>query len=102
MQTIQTINNQGDRSKMEKELGVTQARQVFGTMVEQVQYQGDTYIISRHGKPAAAMVPVAVYEAWKRQRQELFDQIREMQREADLEPDQAERVAAEAVAAARA
>ena len=102
MQTIQTINNQGDRSKMEKELGVTQARQVFGTMVEQVQYQGDTYIISRHGKPAAAMVPVAVYEAWKRQRQELFDQIREMQREADLEPAEAEQVAAEAVAAARA
>jgi prevent-host-death family protein len=102
MQNIQNYNNQGDPSKMEKELGVTQARQVFGTMVEQVQYQGDTYIISRHGKPAAAMVPMAVYEAWKRQRQELFDQIREMQREADLAPDEADRLAAEAVAAARA
>ena len=86
---------------MEKELGVTQARQVFGVMVEQVQYQGDTYIISRHGKPAAAMVPVVVYEAWKRQRQELFDQIREMQRAADLDPAEAEQLAAEAVAAAR-
>jgi antitoxin (DNA-binding transcriptional repressor) of toxin-antitoxin stability system len=87
---------------MEKELGVTQARQVFGTMVEQVQYQGDTFIIHRHGKPAAAMVPLPVYEAWKRQRQELFDQIRQIQRKADLEPDEADRLAAGAVAAARA
>jgi prevent-host-death family protein len=102
MQNIQFYGNQGDRGEMEKELGVTKARQVFGTMVEQVQYQGDTYIISRHGKPAAAMVPMAVYEAWKRQRQELFDQIRQMQQEADLEPDEADRLAAEAVAAARA
>lgn len=101
MQTIQNYNNQGERSKMEKELGVTQARQVFGSMVEQVQYQGDTYIISRHGKPAAAMVPMAVYEAWKRQRQQLFDQIREMQQEADLDPDEADRLATEAVTAAR-
>ena len=86
---------------MEKELGITQARQGFGVMVEQVQYQGDTYIISRHGKPAAAMVPMVVYETWKRQRQELFDQIREMQRAADLDPDEAEQLAADAVAAAR-
>ena len=63
---------------------------------------GVAYIISRHGKPAAAMVPVAVYEAWKRQRQELFNQIREIQQEADLDPDEADRLAADAVAAARA
>lgn len=46
------------------------------------------------------MVPMVVYEAWKRQRQELFDQIREMQRQADLDPDEAEQLAAEAVATA--
>ncbi|NOZ06576.1 MAG: type II toxin-antitoxin system Phd/YefM family antitoxin [Chloroflexi bacterium] len=87
---------------MERELGVTKARQVFGTMVEQVQYRGDTYIINRHGKPAAAVVPMQVYETWKCQRQDLFDQIRKMQREANLDNDEAESLAAEAVAAVRA
>ena len=28
------------------------------TIIEQVQYEGDSYIISRHGRPAAAVVPV--------------------------------------------
>lgn len=90
------------RELMEKQLGVTKARQEFSTIVEQVQHRGDTYIISRHGKPAAAVVPVQVYELWRRQRAEFFDLIREMQHEADLDPEEAERLAAEAVAAVRA
>lgn len=44
---------------------------------------------------------VTQVEAWKRQRQELFAQIRDMQREADLEADEADRLAAEAALAAR-
>ena len=67
-----------------------------------MQYQGDIFIIHRHGDPAAAMVPMPVCAAWKRQRQEFFKQIRNMQREADLEPDTADRLAARAVATARA
>lgn len=74
---------------------------MLGALVEQVQYQGDAFVIHRHGKPAAAMVPIPVYEAWKRQRQEFFDQIRELQQEAGLDPAEAECLAAEAVAAAR-
>ena len=87
---------------MEKQLGVTKASQEFSTIVEQVQHQGHTYIISRHGRPAVAVVPVQVYENWKRQREEFFDLIREMQQEADLDPQEAEHLAAEAVAAVRA
>ncbi len=86
---------------MERKIGVTQAREQFSELIEQVQFRGDTYIISRRGKPAAAMVPVQVYENWKRQREELFDQIREMQQDAALDPDEAARLAAEAVAATR-
>ena len=86
---------------MEKKLGITEAREKIAEIVEQVQYRGDAYVISRHGKPAAAVVPVAVYENWKHQRRELFDQIREMQQRANLDADEAERLAAEAVAAAR-
>ncbi len=43
---------------MKKVLGVTKARETLSSIVERVQHQGDTYLISRHGKPAAAVVPV--------------------------------------------
>jgi prevent-host-death family protein len=86
---------------MERELGVTEARKAFSDLVDKVQYRGDAYIISRHGKPAAAVVPVPVYESWRQQRVELFRLIREMQAEADLDPSRADQLAAEAVAAVR-
>jgi prevent-host-death family protein len=86
---------------MEKELGVTEARKALSDLVEKVQYQGDTYILSRHGKPAAAIVPVQVYENWKQNRDAFFNLIRDMQREADLEPGEAETLAAEAVLVVR-
>jgi len=86
---------------MEKALGVTEARAKLRSIVEQVQ-RGDAYIISRHGQPAAAIVPIAVYEQWKRQRSEFFALIRQAQERAELEPDEADRIAAEAVRAARA
>lgn len=86
---------------MERKVGISEARKELGNLVEKVQYQGDTYIISRRGTPAAAIVPVQVYENWRRQREELFRLIREMQDEADLDPEEAEELAAEAVAAVR-
>jgi prevent-host-death family protein len=87
---------------MEKKLGVTEARGKFREIVEQVQHHGDTYIINRHGKPAAAMVPIEVYEVWKRQRSELFDLIRTMQTEANLTPEESARLVAESIADVRA
>ncbi len=87
---------------MEKRLGITKARQDFSQIVEQVQYQGDSYIIDRHGTPAAAVVPLKVYEDWKRQRKKFFDLLRQMQKEADLPPEEADRLAAEALKAVRA
>jgi prevent-host-death family protein len=82
---------------MEKEVGVTQARENLSDLVEQVQYQGDFYIISRHGKPAAAVVPIEVYENWKEQRRVFFDSIRKMQANADVDPEEADQIAAESV-----
>lgn len=87
---------------MERALGITQAREEFSNVIERVQYWGDSYIISRHGKPAAAVVPVEIYENWKRQREEFFDLVRQTQEEAHLAPEDAERLAAEAIAAVRA
>jgi prevent-host-death family protein len=74
---------------METILGVTKAREKLSEIVESVQYQNDAYIISRHGKPAAAVVPVEVYESWKRQRKELFDLIRQFQEAGgETDPDE--------------
>jgi prevent-host-death family protein len=71
---------------METMLGLTKARERLSEIVENVQHQNDTYIISRHGRPAAAVVPVEAYESWKRRRKELFDLIRDFQ-EASGEAD---------------
>jgi len=64
---------------MEKIVGVTEARDKFRKIVDEVQYQGDKYVIHRHRKPAVAVVPLQVYENWKQQRLRLFELIREVQ-----------------------
>lgn len=103
MQTIQNVRIMAERiTLMEKILGVTQARAKFGDLVEQVQYQGDTYIISRNGRPAAAVVPIEVYESWKKDRQAFFDLIRQAQEQSPLAPEEADRLASEAIAEVRA
>ena len=64
---------------MEKIIGVTKARDEFRRIVDGVQYQGDKYVIQRHGKPAVAVVPIKVYENWKQQRNRLIELIGEVQ-----------------------
>jgi len=87
---------------MERKLGITEARGDFGNIIEQVQYRGDTYIINRHGKPAAAVIPMEIYARLKQERQAFFDLIRGTQQQGDLTPEVAEALASEAVASARA
>ena len=87
---------------MEITLGVTEARKGFSELIEKVQYRGDAYMINRHGKPAAAIVPVRVYEKWQKDRELFFQSIREIQAGVNLEPNEAEKIVAEAVAAVRA
>lgn len=88
MQNVQNVNTFVEKEifLMEKELGITEAREKLSDVIEQVQYQGETYIISRRGKPAVAVVPIEVYENWKRQRKMFFDAIRNLQ-EANKEVD---------------
>ncbi len=74
---------------METVLGVTKAREKLSEIVESVQYENDAYIISRHGRPAAAVVPVEVYESWKRRRREFFALITTFQEvSGDADPDE--------------
>jgi prevent-host-death family protein len=66
-------------SGMEKSIGVTKARDKFRAIVDEVQYRGDKYVIKRHGKPAVVVVPVEIYENWKKQRMRLLELINEVQ-----------------------
>lgn len=86
---------------VEKEIGVTEAREEFSSIIKDAQYRSRAYVIKRHGEKAAAVVPIRVYQDWKKQREGFFDQIREIQSKADLDPREASQLAAEAVTAVR-
>ncbi len=88
---------------METLVGVTKAREKLSEIVESVQYQNDAYIISRHGRPAAAVVPIEIYESWKRQRKELFTLIKQFQEASgEADPDEVMREVLAAQQAVRA
>lgn len=88
---------------MEKSIGVTEAREQFRTIVDEVQYQGDKYVINRHGRPAVAIVPIQVYENWKQHRQRLLDLLEEVQAaNPGADPDEVLRDVLEAQQAIRA
>lgn len=82
---------------MEKKIGLAQARKEFSKVINNVQYQGESYIISRHGEDAAAIVPLQVYQNWIKQHENFFNSIREIQSAANLDPKQAKKLAKEAV-----
>lgn len=85
---------------MEKQIGATKARDMLRNILDEVQYQGDKYIINRHGEPAVAVVPIQIYENWKQQRKRLLELIREVQEaNEDADPDE---VMAEVLAAQQA
>jgi len=78
------------------------ARQNFGDLLNQVQYRSDSVLITKDGKPVAALVDVEMFERIRRMREDflsLTDRIG--QSYAGVDPKIAEREIAEAVAHAR-
>ena len=45
---------------MEKQMTITQVRDAIGDVVDEVQHRNNRYIILRHGKPAAVIVPLHI------------------------------------------
>lgn len=84
---------------MEKSLAAFEVRRQFGKVLQEVAAHGDRYVVERHGEPVAAVVPIEVYEQWKRSREAFFAKIDVMARRTNLSPEQAEVEAREAVAA---
>lgn len=91
---------------MEKTIPAYEARRQFGKMIRDVE-KGDSYIVERHGEPAVAVVPLRVYERWKRDRDEFLEILHSAQQnsiESDptMTEEKAMELALEAVAAVRA
>lgn len=64
---------------MERKLGVTEARNRFAELVDQVRYKGDTVTLLKSGKPAAVLIPVELFERWKAERDEALTPMRRIQ-----------------------
>lgn len=86
---------------MEKTVGAFEIRRSLGKVLQDISARGDKYIVERHGEAVAVVVPVEVYEQWKRSRSRLFEQLRRAQANANLSPEAADVLAEEAVQAAR-
>ena len=74
---------------MQKKLGLTEARGKLSEIVNGVLYDRDTYVISKQGKPAAAVVPLDILEQWQAERDRLFavmDEVHDQNQ--DLDPDE--------------
>lgn len=78
------------------------ARQNFGDLLNQVQYRSDSVLITKDGKPVAALVDVELFERIRRMREDFLELTNRLgQSYVGIEPDVAEREITEAVAHAR-
>lgn len=89
---------------MEKIVSAFEARRQFGSLLNGVDARGDRIIVTRHGEPVAAVVPMAVYEQWCRQRDEFNAMWDELASRVDpnLVPEEIDALIEEAVQAVRA
>jgi prevent-host-death family protein len=86
---------------MEKTIAAFDARRQFGRLLNDVIAKGDKFVVERHGEPVAAVVPIDVYEQWKRQREAFFAKWQEVAERVNLPEEEAMRLANEAVQAVR-
>lgn len=76
---------------MERILGVTEVRSRFGEIVDQVQYQGDTVVLEKNGRPAAALIPIALFEKFLKNREAAYQVVEDVQaqnQQLDMDEDE--------------
>ncbi len=86
---------------MEKVIPAFDARRQFGRLLNDVVARGDEYVVERHGEPVAAVVPIELYQQWKRRREAFFAHWEAVANRANIPEDEAMALTAEAVQAVR-
>jgi len=87
---------------MEKVIDTAEVGRSLGRILQDVATNGDRVVVERNGEAIAAVIPMDVYNQWKRTREAFFERMRHVSKRANLSPDEADQLAAEAVAAVRA
>jgi len=82
---------------MEKTIGAFEVRRQFGKLLTGILTNDDRYIIERHGEPVAVLVPLELYEQWRRGRDRFFDHIEAVAKQANMAPEEADELVREAI-----
>ncbi|HLZ70309.1 MAG TPA: type II toxin-antitoxin system prevent-host-death family antitoxin [Dehalococcoidia bacterium] len=82
---------------MERTIGAFDARRQFGKVLNEVTAKGDAYVVERHGAAIAAVVPIAVYQQWKRERAAFFDRMEAIAKRANVPEQEADQLVADAL-----
>ncbi len=86
----------------EKTVPAFEARRQFGKLLQSVIANGDKFVVKKNNEEVAAIVPMRVYNQWKKAREDFFSLLEKAQNNANMSPEEAERLANEAVKAVRA
>jgi prevent-host-death family protein len=86
---------------MERTIEIAESQLTIGEVIRDVVAKGDQIVVEQDGERVAAVVPVALYEQWQRSRKEFFDTMRVGAQRANMSPEEADELAAEAVQWAR-
>jgi prevent-host-death family protein len=86
---------------VEKVIPAFDARRQFGRVLNDVVAKGDRFVVERHGEPIAALVPIEVYEQWKRNRAAFFARWKKVAERSILSEQEAMALAKESVTAVR-
>ena len=84
---------------MEKTVEMSEICVTIGDVIRDVAAKGDQVVVKEDGKPMAVVVPVELYERMRQsRRKEFFDTMRAGAERANMSPEEADELAAEAVA----
>ena len=86
---------------IEQSISVSEAGRNLAEIVKRVAENNDSVILDVEGEPKAVVVPVELYKQWLQRRKAFFDSFREMAERANMDPEEADQLAAEAVRWAR-
>lgn len=89
---------------MLQEISITEARNKIGELVDTVRYRGDTVVLMKSGKPAAAIVPIEWLERYAKQRAaaiQLVAEVREQNKDSFESEAELQAFIAETVQAVR-